>query len=150
MLDYTKELTLHIQGLSIYFHQAFEEVDKHIDVDIPPGTQVHSAHITKVGGYKPQLLRIIYKSKEGNELQQAYMAKHIDGNLICIPIEEVPIINPFSLERTLPNSPYGIVLYIPSIEVNEKGWLGLYQDGIPWTTRTYRKLENQGITYLET
>jgi hypothetical protein len=78
------------------------------------------------------------------------MAKHIDGNLICTPIEEVPIANPFSLERTLPNNPYGIILYLPSNEVSEKGWVGLYQDSIPWTISTYTKLESGDITYLET
>lgn len=150
MLDYTKELTIHIQGLRMFFRQAFEEVDKFIDVEIPPGTQVHSASIRKLGGYKPQLLRIIYKDNNSQEQQQAYMTKYLDGNLICTPIEEVYIANPFSLERTLPNSPYGIVLYISSSEVSEQGWLGLYQDSISWTTCTYTKLETGDITYLET
>jgi hypothetical protein len=77
------------------------------------------------------------------------MAPAIFASLAPI-IEEVPIANPFSLERTLPNSPYEIVLYIPSSEVSEQGWLDLYQNGIPWTTKSYRKIESKGITYLHT
>lgn len=35
MLDYTKELTLHIQGLGMLFHLAFQEIDETTEVDIP-------------------------------------------------------------------------------------------------------------------
>jgi len=152
MLDYTKELILHIQGLSMFFRQAFEEIDNTIDVDIPPSTQVHSVSIRKIGGYIPHLVRILYKDKQGTDQQQAYMSNYTNGNIICTPIEEVPIANPFSLERTLPNSPYGIILYLSSNQVSDKGWLGLYQNGIPWTTKTYRKVKTgeNNITYLET
>jgi hypothetical protein len=152
MIDYTKEITLHIQGLGMFFRQAFEEVDNTTQVDIPPDVDIHSIYIRKVGGYIPRLVRILYKDKKGIDQQQAYMSKYKEGNLICTPIEDTIITNPFSLERTLPNSPYGIVLYLPGIDICTKGWLGLYQDSIPWTTRTYNKLEmgKDNLTFLET
>jgi len=151
MIDYTREITLHIQGLGMLFHQAFEEVDNTTQIEIPPDVDIHSISIRKVGGYIPRLVCILYKDKQEIDQQQAYMAKYIDGNLICTPIDEVHIVNPFSLERTLPNSPYGIILYLASNEIKEKGWVGFYQDSIPWNTRTYRKLEvSKDITYLET
>ena len=152
MLDYTKELTIHIQGLGMFFRQAFEEVDKFIDVEIPPGTQVHSASIRKIGGHIPHLVRILYKDKQGIDQQQAYMSNYTNGNIICVPTEEHPISNPFPLERTLPNCHYGIILYLPSNQVSDKGWLGLYQNSAPWTIRTYRKVKTgeDNITYLET
>lgn len=150
MLDYTKELTLHIQGLGMSFHHAFMEMEERTQVDIPSGIDIHAISIQKIGGYIPQLLRIVYLDKDYQEKQQAYMAKYSLGNLVCTPVQEEPIEHPFSHEMTLSNSSIGIILYVSSKELNYQGWLSLYQEGIPWSSKGYELKNLSSPLYLHT
>jgi hypothetical protein len=92
MIDYTQELTLHIEGLGMNFHEAFQEREEVTLVDIPSDVDIHSISIQKIGGFKPQLVHLVYLDKDYQELQQAYMAHYSFGNLICTPVEE-PLVN---------------------------------------------------------
>lgn len=150
MLDYTKGLTLHIQGLGISFHQAFMEMEERTQVYLPSVVDIPAISIQKIGGYIPQLVRIVYLDSDYQERQQAYMAKYSLGNLVCTPVKEEPIEHPFGQEMTLSNSPIGIILYLPSKELNRQGWLSLYQEGIPWSSKGYELKDLSNPLYLHT
>ena len=159
MLDYTKELTLHIQGLGMNFHQAFQEIDKTTQVEIPPDVDIHSISIRKIGGYKPQLVRIMYLDSNDQEQQQAYMAKYVEGNLVCSPVQEVSISHPFSHECTLNGHPIGIVLHVSSQYINQESnllsnepnnWVSIYQKGVIRLINPYVLDTHSGNTYLHT
>lgn len=159
MLDYTKELTLHIQGLGMNFHQAFQEIDNTTQVEIPPNVDIHSISIRKIGGYKPQLVRLVYLDSNDQEQQQAYMSKYVEGNLVCIPVEEVPTNHPFSHEYTLNGHPIGIILHVGSKYINQESnllptepnnWVSIYQEGVIRLINPYVLDIHSGITYLHT
>lgn len=168
MLDYTKELTLHIQGLGMSFHHAFMEMEEKTQVGIPPELDIHSISIQKVGGYIPQLIRIVYLDKDYQEKQQAYMAKYSLGNLVCTPVEEEPTEHPFSHEMTLSNSSIGIILHINIKYLNKEWsqrennsqrswcfnnpnrWISLYQDSTLWCIKPYALETHPSISYLHT
>lgn len=150
MLDYTKEITIHIQGLGMNFHEAFQEIDQYTPVNIPPGVDIHSISIQKIGGYKPQLLHVVYLDKNYQEQQQGYMCNYIEGNLVCTPVDESPIEHPFSDERRLSNSHIGIILNMQTEEVQPTGWIGIYQYGRPRSLKAYTLETKASKSYLHT
>lgn len=159
MIDYTKEVTLHIEGLGMNFYEAFQEREEITQVDIPPDVDIHSISIQKIGGYKPQLVHLVYLDQNNQEQQQAYMAHYFMGNLVCTPVKEPLVNHSFSQECTLSGHPIGIILHISSKYINQENnlipndansWISIYQEGIlrlinPYVLDTYPT-----ITYLHT
>ena len=120
MIDYTKEITLHIEGLGMNFYEAFQEREEITQVDIPPDVDIHSISIQKIGGYKPQLVYLVYLNQTNQEQQQAYMTHYSMSNLICTPIEEPLVNHSFSQECTLSGHPIGVILHISSKYINQE------------------------------
>lgn len=153
MLDFTKELILHIQGLDVSISNYFIEIDSTQDISIPPDVDIKSICVEEIGGSIPQLVHIIYLNDDYQEQQQAYMCNYLLGNLVCNPIHESSIEHPFSKEYTLSNSPIGITIHIPSKYIKEEGWLSIYQKDIPWITCGYeldKNVSNSSISLLHT
>lgn len=150
MVDYTKELILHIQGLDFYIGHYFQEADSTDSIEILPGNEIQQINVTKLGGYIPRLVRFIYLDVHKVEKQQSYMVKYVEGNLLCTPtLNESDIIHPFSQETSLPNKVTGIVLSIPPSYINSEGWVSVYQEGIPWWSGTYTSFSQPNETYLQ-
>lgn len=151
MLDYKRELTLHIQGLTIYAHEVFQEIDKATQVEILPNVDIHSIYIHKVGGTKPQLLHVIYLDINEQVEQQAYMCNYIEGNLVCSPVEDIKVNHPFTKEKVLTGDPLGLVIHLSSEYINKIGWVGFYQGSLPWNINPYilHSSSNSLLTYLQ-
>lgn len=119
-IDYRKQLVLHIQGLPFSTKEYFEDIDEVIP------TSSSQVFIQKLGGYRPQRVDIIFNDKEGKLSSQAYMARYIEDNLVCSPIEDEvdvtvqPSIIPFKV--------YLVRLHIPNLGLSKEGWLSLHQE----------------------
>lgn len=150
MLDFTKQLTLHLQGFTIYAHEVFQEIDKTTQVEIPLDIDIHSISIQKVGGTKPQLLNLIYLGTD-EEVQQAYMCNYIEGNLLCSPIKDVKVQHPFTQQGVISGDPIGLILHLSSKYIANSGWVGLYQEKLPWNINPYilHPSSNSRISYLQ-
>ena len=101
-------------------NKAVQEREEITQVDIPPDVDIHSISIQKIGGYKPQLVYLVYLNQTNQEQQQAYMTHYSMSNLICTPIEEPLVNHSFSQECTLSGHPIGVILHISSKYINQE------------------------------